>query len=119
VIALLLAAALVTHTTELPHPNPDRKHKAYRDQVVAGLAAAAPGYKLLERKDGEPSSAWTIDVVFERTIDGAAQVVAMRFWLHHDRTLIMTITMPAAEWPGAKREVMTKLRAFRYPPPRP
>ncbi|HTM19924.1 MAG TPA: hypothetical protein VL172_05440 [Kofleriaceae bacterium] len=115
-IALALATALaVTSTTDLPHPNPARKQKAYRDQVVAGVAAAAPGYRLIERTDAEPSSAWTIDLVFERTVDGVREVVAMRFWLAPDRTMVLTIAMPAADWPAARAATRRQLRSF---PPR-
>ena len=102
--------------TEIAHPNTDRKRKAYRDQVVAGVAASTPGYRLLDRRDGEPSSSWTIDLTFERTVAGATEVVAMRLYLVPDRTLVLAIATPAAGWRAAKVATHKLVRGFRYRP---
>lgn len=101
--------------TDLPHPNPERAQRRYRDQVVAGLAGV-PGYRQLERHDGEPSSSWTIDLVFERLVDGVAEVVAMRFYLVYDHTLILTVITPADAWPKARAATRKLLRSFKPAP---
>lgn len=99
--------------TRLDHPNADRKRKAYRDQIVAALAQRTPGFRQLDRKDGEPSSSWTIDLAFERAVDGAAEVVAMRFYLVHDRTFIVAVSTPAPAWPRAKAATWKLVRSFK------
>lgn len=99
--------------TRVAYPNRHRKDKAYRDQVVAGLAAATRDYKQLSRRDRTLSTVPVTDVVFRHRAASGVRVTSVRFLFFRTFTLILTVAGPAEGHDRAKRATAALLSSFQ------
>jgi hypothetical protein len=103
-------AMAVTHVA---YPNPKRKDKAYRDQVVAGIAAATRDFRQLERSDRVLATVPVTDVVFRHRTGDEARVTSVRFLFFRTFTVMLTATGPGPSYRRAKRTRAALISSFQ------
>jgi hypothetical protein len=100
--------------TRLDYPNTAawRNAASFFDQVEAGVAATATGYRRLSRsvsRDVLP----LMDLWFQHQRGGTAETVAMRFLFFRAYTLILTVSTRSAAYPRQRRPVRKLLASFQ------
>lgn len=99
--------------TRVAYPNRHRKDEAYRNQVVAGLAAATRDYKQLSRRDRTVSTVPVTDVVFRHRASTGARVTSVRFLFFRTFTLILTVAGPADGHERTRRTTAALISSFQ------